>query len=166
MLRIVDITAPDINNGTGFRVTVWVAGCSIQCKGCHNKWMWDYNQGKIFIEESDDILYTLSDWLSKPYIEGITICGGDPLAQDSIALKELMQLIKWVRNNHPDKNIWLYTGYETDKFDPNNIIEKQKIEIVNAVDVVVDGPYIEELKSYECPFRGSSNQQIIKKENV
>lgn len=165
MLRIVDITAPDINNGEGFRVTVWVAGCSIQCKGCHNKWMWDYNQGKSFIEESDAILNRLSEWLNKSYIDGLTLCGGDPLSQDSSALKELMQLVRWVRNNHPDKNIWLYTGYDIDKFNEDNSIERQKIEICNAVDVVVDGPYIEEQKSYECPFRGSTNQRIIKNGN-
>ena len=111
MLRILDITAPDINNGNGIRVTLWVAGCNHQCKGCHNKLTWNFNQGKPFLENQDEILNKLSDWLSRDYVDGLTLSGGDPLCQDSNGLKEIQLLINWVRRNYPDKTIWLYTGY-------------------------------------------------------
>ena len=111
MLRILDITAPDINNGNGCRVTLWVSGCTHHCKGCHNEWTWDFTKGKSLVENQDEILNELSNWLSKYYIEGITFSGGDPLCQDDDGLYELKMLIMWVRRNFPTKNIWLYTGY-------------------------------------------------------
>ena len=157
MLRILDITAPDINNGNGIRITLWVAGCTHKCKGCHNAWTWDYNQGIKFIENKDAILNKLSNWLQRDYVDGITFSGGDPLDQDPLSLSELMQLIKWVRLNYPTKTIWLYTGYEYEK------LNKYQKEITNNCDTIVDGPFIEEKKTFDCPFRGSSNQRIIKK---
>lgn len=156
MLRILDITAPDINNGNGIRVTLWVAGCNHQCKGCHNQWTWNFNQGKPFLENQDEILNKLSDWLSRDYVDGLTLSGGDPLCQDSNGLNEIQLLINWVRRNYPDKTIWLYTGYVIE-----DLNEKQK-KITDSVDVIVDGPYKEELRDIaHCPFRGSTNQRII-----
>ena len=157
MLRILDITAPDINNGNGIRVTLWVAGCTHKCKGCHNSWTWNYNQGKDFLTEQDEILHKLSEWLSRDYVEGLTLSGGDPLCQNKEGLLELKQLIKWVRINYPTKNIWLYTGYVYEE-----LTGLQK-EIADSVDVIVDGPFIQEQRTYDCPFRGSSNQRIIYK---
>ena len=157
MLRILDITAPDINNGNGIRITLWVAGCTHKCKGCHNGWTWDYNQGIKFIENKDAILNKLSNWLQRDYVDGITFSGGDPLDQDPLSLSELMQLIKWVRLNYPTKTIWLYTGYEYEN------LNKYQKEITDNCDTIVDGPFIEEKKTFDCPFRGSSNQRIIKK---
>lgn len=160
MLRILDITAPDINNGNGIRVTLWVAGCKHYCKGCHNQWTWDFNKGKLFIGEQDEILNKLSEWLSKDYVEGLTISGGDPLCQDNDGLCEIYSLIKWVRRNYPTKNIWLYTGYTKEEIDNSHNHMMQ--EVVNSIDVLVDGPYIEELRDIaHTPFRGSTNQRII-----
>ena len=156
MLRILDITAPDINNGNGIRITVWIAGCTHKCKGCHNPWTWNYNQVKDFISEQDEILNKLSDWLSRDYVDGVTFSGGDPLDQNITALKELMLLVKWIKRNYPSKTIWVYTGsvYE-------ELSEYQK-EILELCDVLVDGPYKEELRDIaHCPFRGSTNQRIL-----
>ena len=160
MLRIIDITAPDINNGNGIRVTLWVAGCTHKCKGCHNSWTWDYNQGKYFIAEQDAILHKLADWLERDYVDGITFSGGDPLDQDNDGLCELYNIIKWVRNNFPKKTIWLYTGYTKEEIDESNNYMRKKV--VDSLDVLVDGPYKEELRDIaHCPFRGSTNQRII-----
>lgn len=165
MLRILDITAPDINNGTGIRITLWVAGCKHHCKGCHNQWTWDFNQGKDFIEEQDYILNKLSNWLSRDYVDGITLSGGDPLCQDERGLRSLFDIIKWVRLNFPTKTIWMYTGYVYE--DIINDTEQSRIcnlkkTILNNIDVLVDGPYKEELRDIaHCPFRGSTNQRII-----
>lgn len=155
MLRILDITAPDINNGTGIRVTLWVSGCKHHCKGCHNQWTWDFNQGKEFRENIDEIGYKLGDWLDRDYVEGLTISGGDPLCQDEEGLKRIKEIIQWVRINYPTKNIWMYTGYVYEEL---NDLQK---EIADSIDVLVDGPFIEEKKDFSCPFRGSSNQRIL-----
>ena len=165
MLRILDITAPDINNGNGIRITLWVSGCNHHCKGCHNKWTWDFNQGKDFIEEQDYILTKLENWLSRDYVDGITLSGGDPLCQDERGLISLLDIIKWVRLNFPSKTIWMYTGYVYE--DIINDTEQSRIcnlkkTILDNIDVLVDGPYKEELRdTSHCPFRGSTNQRII-----
>ena len=160
MLRILDITAPDINNGTGIRVTLWVSGCKHHCKGCHNQWTWDFNQGKYFTYNENEILNKLSDWLKRDYVQGITLSGGDPLCQDNDGLCEIYRLIQWVRNNYPTKDIWLYTGYVKEDIDKSGNMMQQTI--INAVDVLVDGPYKEELRdTAHTPFRGSTNQRII-----
>lgn len=156
MLRILDITAPDINNGNGIRVTLWVAGCNHHCKGCHNSWTWNFNQGKDFASNQDEILNELSDWLERDYVEGLTLSGGDPMCQDNDGLMLLIDIVKWVKRNYPTKNIWCYTGYIFEE-----LKGLQKI-LADNCDVIVDGPYIEEKRDIaHCPFRGSTNQRII-----
>ena len=167
MLRILDITAPDINNGNGLRVTIWFAGCKHHCKGCHNSWTWNYDQGvNLFsknIEETLNDPYTnevfnkLHHWLDKDYIEGVTLSGGDPLCQDDEALSILIGLLAFIKQTWPSKTIWCYTGYIYEELN-----EKQK-EVLKYCDVLVDGPYIEEKRDIaHTPFRGSTNQRIIK----
>ena len=160
MLRILDITAPDINNGNGIRVTLWVAGCTHKCKGCHNSWTWNYNQGKIYSTEQNEIISKLSEWLDRDYVDGLTISGGDPLDQDNDGLCELYSIINWFKDNYPNKTIWLYTGYTKEEIDQSNNYMRKKV--VDSLDVLVDGPYKEELRdTAHCPFRGSTNQRII-----
>jgi len=165
MLRILDITAPDINNGNGIRVTLWVAGCHHHCPGCHNQWSWDFNQGKDFIEEQDFILSKLENWLSRDYVDGLTFSGGDPLCQDERGLISLLDIIKWVRLNFPTKTIWLYTGYVYEdiiKDNDDSRVNRLKKDILDNIDVLVDGPYKQELRDIShTPFRGSTNQRII-----
>lgn len=165
MLRILDITAPDINNGIGIRVTLWVAGCNHHCPGCHNSWSWDFNQGKDFIEEQDYLLSKLENWLSRDYVDGITLSGGDPLCQDERGLISLLDIIKWVRLNFPTKTIWLYTGYVYEDIINDNDdskVNRLKKHILENIDVLVDGPFKQELRDVShTPFRGSTNQRII-----
>ena len=157
MLRILNITAPDINNGNGLRVTIWFAGCTHKCKGCHNEWTWNYNKGKDFLDNSEEILNKLSEWLDKDYIDGITLSGGDPLDQDDYTLQILLGLINWVRKKYPSKTIWCYTGYIYEN------LKGLKKKVADSCDVLVDGPYKEELRDIaHTPFRGSTNQRIIK----
>ena len=170
MLRILDITAPDINNGNGIRVTLWVAGCTNYCKGCHNQWTWDFSKGRVFRECKDDIYEELSEWLDREYVEGLTFSGGDPMTQDREALKEELEIIQWFKEKYPQKNIWLYTGLTFEQimqkkslFDIKSLrIQNAQKDILNEIDVLVDGPYIEELRDIvHCPFRGSTNQRIL-----
>lgn len=167
MLRVLDITAPDINNGNGLRVTLWIAGCKHYCKGCHNSWTWNYNQGKILKDNIKEIEKQLVYWLDKDYIDGITISGGDPLCQDDEGLCELATLILWVKEEI-NKTVWIYTGYIYEDLmkeiedNPNSERSKSLKVILKNADVLVDGPYIEELRDIaHTPFRGSTNQRII-----
>lgn len=154
MLRILDITSPDINNGLGCRVTVWVSGCKHHCAGCHNRWTWNYENGS---EMNEAEFHNLYDRLAKDYIQGITISGGDPLCQDVDGLEELFHLLEWFREVFPNKDVWLYTGYKIEDILP----DEDKMNIVRLCDIIVDGKYEKDKRDLTLAFRGSTNQRII-----
>lgn len=135
----------DTANGPGIRVSLFVSGCTIHCHDCFNKESWDFNAGKPFTDKiQEDIIKTLQE----PYINGLSILGGDPLEpknQDTV-----LSLVKAVRTSSP-KSIWLWTGrmYKQVKDNP----------ILNYIDVLIDGPYIHSLKPVQ--YAGSANQNII-----
>ena len=150
-MRIHRITYPDINNGLGCRVSLWVSGCEHCCKGCHNPETWSFESGREFTDDDKKILFEI---LSKPYIKGITLTGGDPVYSH----KEIVLLLKEIREKFPTKDVWLYTGFDI------GFIEKRGFSgILDYIDVVVDGPYIEMLRDVSLAFRGSSNQTIWEK---
>ena len=154
-MRVLTITTPDIENGFGCRVTIWVAGCNRHCPGCHNPHTWNYNQGKNLI--SVEVLTKLYMEVDNDYIQGITISGGDPFDQDEESLKELLFFIKDFKMKFPTKDIWIYSGGLYEDFMKNDTIR----EILLWSDVLVDGPFIQELKLLDLPFKGSTNQRII-----
>jgi anaerobic ribonucleoside-triphosphate reductase activating protein len=150
------ITAPDIANGTGCRVVLWISGCNHRCNGCHNPETWDYKYGKKFDEGAKNII---CQWLSKPYIKGLTISGGDPLDRSNDELLEILDLCIYIKTNFPDKDIWIYSGFTYEQ-----LLEKSNTNILNILlqsDYLVDGPFIKELRDLSIPFRGSTNQHII-----
>lgn len=150
-MKYSEITYPDVNNGEGCRVTLFVSGCSHRCKGCHNPETWNFDFGKDF---NDDVKIRLFDIVSKPYIKGLTLSGGDPL--DSY--DDVLDLVKEFRNRFGEtKDIWVYTGYVID-----DLLNLNKEEILEYIDVLVDGEYIEEQRDVSLAFRGSKNQRIIK----
>ena len=157
------ITKHDIANGTGVRVVLWLSGCSHHCKGCHNPQTWDKNNGKLFDIISKQELF---EALNKPYIDGLTLSGGDPLYNDN--LNEVYRLLIETKNNFPNKTIWLYTGYtweqiiEMDKsYEDYEVNSPSPLDVAKLCDVLVDGAYIDELRDISLQFRGSSNQRII-----
>ena len=152
-MKILNITSPDVNNGTGFRVTLWVAGCSHHCRGCHNPESWDYNQGKSLREVRKDLF----NKLDKSYIQGLTLSGGDPLAQSRKSLLELYFLLRRIKKKFPNKDIWIYSGYTHEEI----LQDKFKKLVLSQCDVLVDGLYRYALRDTSLPFRGSSNQRII-----
>lgn len=162
MLRILDITGPDILQGLGIRCSLWVSGCKHHCPNCQNCWTWDYNQGKVYSKEKEYILDTIKMYLEKPYYKGITLSGGDPLFQDEDGLKELIEIIEYVKKEFPTKDIWLYTGFTLEEIRKtgNNLLEK----ILENIDVLVDGRFKNELRNISLKFRGSSNQVIWEKD--
>ena len=147
-MKYLSITSPDVNNGKGFRVTLWVAGCSHHCKGCHNPETWAYNQGKKLKEIKKDLF----EKLNKPYISGLTLSGGDPLAQTKWSLLELYFLLKEIKKKFPEQNIWIYSGYTYEEIKSDYF----KNLVLSQCDVLVDGQ-----RDTSLPFRGSANQRII-----
>lgn len=153
--RVLTMTQPDTENGKGCRVTVWCAGCSHHCPGCHNQHTWDYNQGSLLI--NDDVKQRIYNAASKEYIQGITFSGGDPLDQSHQALTELYMFITEFKHDFPEKDIWIYSGDYFENLKNSRIVRK----ILSKCDVLVDGPFMKDLYDPDLSFRGSRNQRII-----
>lgn len=141
----------DISNGPGIRVSIFVSGCTLHCKGCFNYELWDFDNGIEYTEETADEIIKLLD---KSHIQGLSILGGEPL--DNI--DGVIDLVKRVRKEFGySKDIWLYTGYNYESFD----YDSKELFLISMCDVLVDGPFKEELKDSKLLFRGSSNQRLI-----
>ena len=147
-MRYHNITKDDMLNGDGLRVVLWVSGCEHACPGCQNPLTWDTKDGLFFDEDAKVELFEI---LGREYISGITFSGGDPLHQANEG--GITRLAKEVKEKFPGKTIWLYTG---DVWE--HICEK---ELMQYIDVLVDGPFIEELKDVKLLWKGSSNQRVI-----
>ena len=147
----------DVANGPGVRVTIFVSGCTHHCKNCFNQETWDFNYGKKFTEET---INEIIEYLKPSHVKGLTLLGGEPMEPSN--QKELVKLVKKVKETYPDKDIWCFTGFLFDK----DIIEKMyensyTRELLAYIDVMVDGPFIEALKNPSLRFKGSSNQRTI-----
>lgn len=186
-----NITYPDMNNGEGLRVVLWLSGCSHKCKGCQNPQTWDANSGIPFDEAAKEELFKELD---KDYISGLTLSGGDPLfggnlddvlelvtevnkryntPQDRVYVKDknnniLTDLPNKSRLSKPEKSIWLYTGYTLEAIEKGNIEDglrrcewTKRTRIIMECDVLIDGQYIESKRDISLPYRGSSNQRLI-----
>ena len=151
-MNYIKVTKNDIANGIGIGCVLWVSGCRCGCKNCHNQSTWDFNAGQPFTEETmQEILLTLT----KPYISRCTLSGGHPL--DPLNAPEVLKIVKRVKMVFPNKDIWIYSGYVWE-----DIIKDETLkEIMKHTDVLVDGPYIDDLRDISLPFRSSSNQRII-----
>jgi len=149
-MNYLGIDKASISNGPGVRVVLWVSGCKVHCKGCQNPETWDFCAGRLFDENAKQELFNA---LNKPYIRGITISGGNPLDRPH----DIFLLVTEIKNKFPDKDIWLYSGYTYDEIRSS----REKFKALMGVDVLVDGPYIEEQRDITLAFRGSRNQRII-----
>lgn len=147
-MRYHNITHDDMLNGEGLRTVLWVSGCNHHCTNCQNPITWDINSGLLFDENAERELF---ESIAPGYISGVTFSGGDPLHSDN--RDEITRLAKEIKEKMPNKNIWLYTGYLWEQI--------SNLEVVNYVDVLVDGKFMEELKDKLIHWKGSSNQRII-----
>jgi anaerobic ribonucleoside-triphosphate reductase activating protein len=145
------IIKASICDGIGVRCTLYLSGCNNHCKGCHNPETWDFNSGFKFDENAKKELFSQ---LEKPYIQGLTLSGGDPLC----SYDEVLELVKEIKTLFPTKDIWLYTGYTLEE-----LYETQREAILEYIDVLVDGRFILEEKDLTIAFRGSRNQRILEK---
>ena len=140
------------------RVSLFVSGCTNHCKGCFQPETWDFAYGRPYTPDMED---RLMKELAKSYYDGLTILGGEPFELSN--QRELVKLIRRLRKELPDRNIWMYTGFTYDKdLMPGGCryIECTD-EILDSIDMLVDGRFIEELKNITLTFRGSENQRII-----
>jgi len=164
-MRYSKIRKMDISNGEGVGVSLFVQGCHFHCRGCFNQETWDFNGGKEFTSQTARTLFSLID---KSYIQRVSILGGEPLCDENV--QTVYQLIQEIRYRFPDKNIWLYTGYNFDEIMKlGNTKELTswniRMKAVLSVDVVVDGQFQlenQDLFNEHIVFAGSTNQRIIK----
>lgn len=147
-MRYHNITKNDMLNGDGLRTVLWVAGCSHGCKNCHNPITWDICGGIPFDEAAKEELF---EALEPEYVSGITFSGGDPLHVQNRG--EVGQLIEEIHEKFPNKTIWVYTGYLWE--------EVKDLPYLKLADVLVDGPFVEELKDTTLHWKGSANQRVI-----
>lgn len=148
----------DISNGPGVRVSLYVSGCRNHCKNCFNPETWDFNYGVPFTEE---VVNKIIAGLKPDHIKGFTLLGGDPFEPEN--QKVLAPFLEKLRKIYPEKSFWAFTGYDYEKDlltgklgDLNTVMR-----MLNCLDVLVDGRFVEELKDLTLRFRGSSNQRII-----
>lgn len=157
-MNYADIKYIDVANGPGIRVSLFVSGCTHHCKNCFNPETWDFNYGKPFTETE---INQIIDYLKPNHISGLSLLGGEPFEYSN--QQGLLPLVRKVKEQYPEKTIWCYTGYKFDK----DIKEKMMVmwpetrELINYIDYIVDGEFIEELKDLKLRFKGSSNQRII-----
>lgn len=147
-MRYAKIRSEDIANGPGIRVSIYVQGCNRHCPGCFNPETWDFNGGRLFNRR---VKIQFLELANKKNIVGFSILGGEPLQQG----KDMLDLVKSMKEQYPDKTIWMWTGYKYEDLD-----DEQR-EIVSYIDVLVDGEFVQAEKCPNKRFRGSSNQRII-----
>ena len=185
-----NITYPDMNNGDGLRVVLWLSGCSHHCYNCQNPQTWDANSGIPFDESAKKELFRELD---KDYISGLTLTGGDPLFESNLdgVLDLVTEInkrynfqkvdsanpckmdVSEVKNTHeirilyPNKSIWIYSGYRwSEIFNDGVFLTRdcagwKRREIVKQCNVLVDGRYVDSLRDPQLKWRGSSNQHVI-----
>lgn len=152
------IIKADTANGIGIRLSLFVSGCTNKCKGCFNPDTWNFKFGQKYTEEVEQ---SLIDELKLPYYDGITILGGEPFEIDN--QKEVLSLIKRIKKELPNKTIWMYSGFTYDKdLTPGGCrYTPETDEILDNIDILVDGPFVLSLLDITLKFKGSSNQRII-----
>ncbi|MBP3206297.1 MAG: anaerobic ribonucleoside-triphosphate reductase activating protein [Lachnospiraceae bacterium] len=152
----------DVANGPGIRVSLFVSGCTRGCKGCFNREAWDFSYGTKWSEASERELLAA---LAPDHIRGLSVLGGEPFEPANV--ETVADIICKVRERYPAKDIWCYSGgvYETE-LGIRAKTEPAVAAILEHIDVLVDGPFVEEQKDLRLAFRGSANQRILNMEEV
>ena len=152
-MRYNKIRKMDISNGPGVRVSIFMQGCTFNCKNCFNPETHDFNSGKEFTDETIDTVLKLCE---NENISGLSILGGEPMHPKNI--DGTLKLAKAFKEKFPNKNLWAWTGFKFDEY------LKDK-EVANYLDVIVDGQFQDELRNPTLDWRGSSNQRVIDVKN-
>lgn len=163
-MKYGDIKMCDSANGDGVRVSLFVSGCRNHCPGCFNEATWDFDYGTEFTEiEANEIL----EGCGKSYIAGLSCLGGDPMEPENQAA--LLPLLTRFKEMYPEKTLWIYTGYilERDLLPgQRKHVEVVTDRILDLVDTLVDGPFIQAQRDLSLRFRGSSNQRLLSRAEI
>lgn len=151
-MRYASIRNLDISNGLGVGVALFVQGCPLHCKNCFNPNTWNFDGGEEWTKETEDMFIEL---VNKPYIKRVSILGGEPLSNPN--RYQVFLLCNRIKNLYKDKKIWLYSGYTYEQICQS----RELFKVLTCIDVLVDGPYIDEQRDITLAFRGSKNQRII-----
>jgi len=143
------------NSMTGFTVTLFVSGCARHCPGCFNPESWSCEAGKPFDEEARNKIFSELD---KQYCRGLSLLGGEPLSRLSDNRRQVIELAREVKRRYPDKDIYLWTGYTLDEIRADDSMSP----ILEYVDYLIDGPFIQELRNPDLLLRGSANQHLVR----
>lgn len=152
MMRIAQIRKIDVANGEGVRTSLFVSGCKHNCYNCFNKEYQNFNYGEVF---SNKHIKQLQEYLDLSYISGLSILGGEPMEHPK-PLKYLLNALKF----RDEQDIWLWSGYTLEQI----LLDDDKKSLLNYIDVLIDGLYVDKLKDLSLKFRGSSNQRIIRRD--
>ena len=158
-MNYAEIKYCDIANGEGVRVSLFVSGCTHRCKNCFNEIAWDFSYGNEFTEEVEN---KIIEACKPEYISGITILGGEPFEPEN--QPTLTKFLRRFRELLPQKNVWCYSGYTYEELigeKKSRCFTDNTAEMLNMIDVLVDGEFVQELHSIMLKFRGSSNQRLI-----
>lgn len=147
----------DVANGPGVRVSLFVSGCEHYCKGCFNSEAWDFSYGSVFDEKAEKELF---EALDRPYIKGFSLLGGEPFHPKN--RPELALLLEKIKKAFPEKDVWCYTGYDLETELLFGKDDENTRRMLENIDILVDGRFVEEKKNLSLRFRGSENQRIIK----
>lgn len=155
----------DVANGIGCRTSLFVSGCRHHCKNCFNQITWNFDYGDPYTEDTKKHIIKSIDM---PHIQGLTILGGEPLEPENQPI--ILDLCKTIKERLPEKTIWIYSGYTFEQITGTDdtfkhIATPESIEnckeILNNIDILVDGPFVQDLYDITLKYRGSSNQRII-----
>lgn len=154
-LNYADIKKVDVANGPGVRVSLFVSGCTHRCEECFNPETWDFDYGTPFGEAEIENILAL---LAPDHIRGLSLLGGEPF--EPANQEAVLELVRRVREELPQKTIWCYSGYLFQELAAGKIGDHGR-ELLEQLDVLVDGPFVLAKKDLGLRFRGSSNQRII-----
>ncbi len=154
-MNYADIKKVDVANGPGVRVSLFVSGCTHRCEECFNPEAWSFDYGAPFGETEIEKILT---FLAPDHIRGLSLLGGEPF--EPANQEAVLELVERVRKELPQKTIWCYTGWLFEELAAGKIGDHSR-ELLEQLDVLVDGPFVLAKKDLGLRFRGSSNQRII-----
>lgn len=157
-MNYADIKKIDVANGPGIRVSLFVSGCSHHCDGCFNKETWDFQFGSLFGEKEID---TIIEYMAPSHIKGFSLLGGEPF--EFTNQQGILPLLRRIKEAYPEKDIWCWSGYSFDRDILGSMVVKwpETRELLDYIDILVDGEFEIDKKDLTLRFRGSSNQRII-----
>ena len=156
-MHVANVKFYDIANGEGVRTSLFVSGCRHHCKNCFNAEAWDFTFGTPYTKKTEEEIIAS---LAPDYIAGLTVLGGEPFEPENQA--EVLSLVTAVKSRYPHKTVWVYSGFTYEELlSGSRAATDTARALLQQIDVLVDGRFIEDQKNISLAFRGSENQRLI-----